>query len=472
MKKTSPSMEALPAQTALLSIVISLMCLCPATTSAQASLPSQSASRQAQSGELNYDEAKIQPYTLPDLLLSDSGTPIKTTRQWETVRRPEILKKFQEDMYGKVPGKPRDFHYETTYVDRRALNGKATREEVTLYFTQGKNGPSMVVLLYLPNNVKGRVPVFTGLNFTGNHAVQPDSTITVTDNWKRLNTNNAPGWKNLWPSQPSGWAPVLNNKTPQRGEEAYRWPVEELISHGYGVATAWYEDVEPDNPEGWKTGVRGRLARELNTQPGQWGSISAWAWGLSRIMDYLETNDRVNSDQVVVTGLSRLGKTALWAGANDPRFAIVISNDSGEGGAALSKRNYGETIELINRVNPHWFVEKYKRYNFHPEKLPFDAHMLIALSAPRPVYIASAIDDQPADPTGEFLSGKFAAPVYALYGKTGLGADVQPPVDTPVGQTIGYHVRTGGHDILLYDWQQFIAFADRHFDNSGKKKIE
>jgi hypothetical protein len=417
----------------------------------------------AQNDGLNYDETKIPPYQLPQLLLSDNGTRIQTTREWETLRRPEILKSFQQNVYGRVPGKPVDLHYRTTSIDETALNGKATRKEITIYFTKGEEGPSMVVLIYLPNEIKGPVPVFVGLNFTGNHAVQPDSTITVTDNWKRLNTNNAPGWKNLWPSQPSGWTPVLNNKIPQRGEEAYRWPVNELIAHGYGLATAWYEDAEADNPEGWKAGVRGKLSRDLNIQPKEWGSISVWAWELSRIMDYLETDNRVNAKQVVVTGLSRLGKTALWAGANDPRFAIVISNDSGEGGAALSKRIYGETIELINRVNPHWFVEKYKSYNFAPEKLPVDAHMLIALSAPRPVYIASAVDDKPADPKGEFLSGKFAAPVYALYGKKGLGVDEQPAVDTPVGEAIGYHVRTGGHDILLYDWQQFITFANRHF---------
>jgi hypothetical protein len=205
------------------------------------------------------------------------------------------------------------------------------------------------------------------------------------------------------------------------------------------------------------------MQKKLGIQPGEWGAISAWAWGLSRMMDYLETEERVNAKQVCVTGLSRLGKTALWAGANDQRFAIVISNDSGEGGAALSKRLYGETTELLIRVNPHWFVEKYKDYNFHPEKLPFDQHMLIAMIAPRPAYIASAVDDKPADPKGEFLGGKFAAPAYALYGLKGVGVDNQPAVDTPVGESVGYHVRTGGHDILLYDWQQFVKFANKHF---------
>ena len=180
-------------------------------------------------------------------------------------------------------------------------------------------------------------------------------------------------------------------------------------------------------------------------------------------MDYLETDQKVNAKQVIVTGLSRLGKTALWAGANDQRFAIVVSNNSGETGAALSKRIYGETIELINKVNPHWCITKYKSYNSAADKLPVDQHMLIALAAPRPIYIASAVLDKPADPNGEFLSGKFAGTVYSLYGKTGVGVEQQPAVDHPVGDFIGYHVRSGGHDILLYDWQQFMHFADRHF---------
>ncbi len=423
---------------------------------------------QAQNDSLNYDESKIPPYQLPELLVSDDGKVIRTAAEWESIRRPEILRKFTENVYGRIPGKPKDIHYKTTYVNRNALGGKATRKEITIYFTRGEQGPSMVVLLYLPNRIKGKVPVFIGLNFTGNHAAQYDSTITITENWKRINTNNAPTLKNLWPTQPAGWAPAKNNKTPHRGEEEHRWPVETLIENGYGLATAYYEDVEADNPDGWKNGVRGKLQKELNIAPAEWGSISVWAWGLSRMMDYLETDERVNAQQVVVTGLSRLGKTALWSGANDQRFAIVISNDSGEGGAALSKRNYGETIELINRVNPHWFVEKYKTFNFAPEKLPVDHHMLIALAAPRPVYIASAIEDKPADPKGEFLSGKFAGPVYALYGKTGLGVGEQPPVDTPVGETVGYHVRRGGHDIMLYDWQQFIKFANRHFNYSSR----
>ena len=417
--------------------------------------------------EENFDESKIPPYTLPELLVRDNGKQIHNSKEWEKVQRSAILNKFTENVYGKVPGKPKYIHFETTYVNNNALNGKATRKEITIYFTKGEKGPSMTVLLYLPNNTKSRVPVFTGLNFTGNHSTQFDSTITITDSWKRINASNTAVLKNEWPYR-SGFKRVIRNKTPIRGEEIHRWPIEEIIDNGYGVATAYYEDLEPDHPEGWQTGVRSTMQHELNIKPEEWGSICAWAWGLSRIMDYLETDDRVNAKQVVVTGLSRLGKTALWAGANDQRFAIVVSADSGEGGAALSKRDFGETVELINRVNPHWCIEKYKSYNYTVDKLPVDQHMLVALSAPRPVYIASAILDTSADPKGEFLSAKFAEPVYALYGKKGVEVEEQPPVNTPVGETIGYHVRSGEHDILLYDWIQFIHFANRHFSYKVK----
>jgi hypothetical protein len=448
------AMKGSACQTMILAVVIVLVMQC---------LSFDNYAQDRAADNLNYDESSIPPYNLPDLLVTDDGKAVRNSKEWETIQRPAILKKFKEHVYGEVPGKPRDIHFKTTYLDRKALGGKATRKEITIYFTKGENGPSMVMLLYLPNQVKTKVPVFIGLNFTGNHAAQFDSTITITDNWKRINTNNAPTLVKDWPAGRGAWKPSTNNKKAIRGDEAHRWPVEELINNGYGMATAYYEDLEPDHPEGWKVGVRGLLQKELNIKPESWGSICAWAWGLSRMMDYLETDDRVNEKQVVVTGLSRLGKTSLWAGANDQRFAIVISNDSGEGGASLSKRIYGETIELINRVNPHWCVGKYKTYNFATDKLPVDQHMLVALAAPRPIYIASAIDDKPADPKGEFLSGKFAGPVFALYGKTGVGVEEQPAVDTPVGESIGYHVRTGGHDILLYDWQQFMRFANRHF---------
>ena len=425
-------------------------------------------SASAQTDNINYDEQKIPPYNLPEILTDKNGVQIHTIAEWETRRRPEILNLFTDHMYGKVPAKSNGLHFRVNSEDYTAMKGKATRKEITIFFTDDESGPSADMLLWLPNSVSSKVPVMIGLNFLGNHATTYDTAVAISKGWLRVNQNPEPVLRNQWPQEVT-WKKIPYRKEVIRGEDAHRWPAEEIIDAGFGLATMYYEDIEPDNPDGWKAGVRGQLAENLKIKNKEWGSISAWAWGLSRMMDYLETDGRVNSNQVVVTGLSRLGKTSLWAGVNDKRFAMVVSNDSGEGGASLSKRLFGETIDLINRVNPHWFIEKYKSYNYHQEKLPMDQHMLIALAAPRPVYVASAVDDAPADPKGEFLSAYYAAPAFQLYGYSGVGVENQPAVDHPVGERIGYHVRTGGHDILLYDWQQFIVFAKRHFNSNASE---
>lgn len=399
----------------------------------------------AQPPDTNTDESRIPPYTLPDPLISPNGKAITTVKDWERKQRPYILKLFTENVYGKIPAKPAGMHFKVTETDSAALNGKAIRKQVTIYFAAGDDAPSMDLLLYLPRTNKPAA-VFVGLNFTGNHTIAADKAIKPAMHLKKKDQQ------------------ITDSEAIEssRGSSASRWPLEEIINKGYGVATAHYYDLEPDDKDGWKQGIRTTMKDALHIATDAWSAIGAWSWGLSRIQDYLESDAAADAKRTILIGHSRLGKTALWAGANDQRFSIVISNNSGEGGAALSRRVFGETIRNLNTSFPHWFIARYKSYNDHPEMLPVDQHMLLSLIAPRPLYVASAEDDKWADPKGEFLSAKNAAPVYALYKLQGVTVDEMPAVNTPVGATIRYHIRTGKHDVTLYDWQQYLEFAEQN----------
>ena len=410
----------------------------------------------AQDIAINQDESKVPAYTLPDPLKGADGNRVASSQQWLHHQRAAMLQLFAVNVYGRMPGKPANMKFKITSVDSFALGGTAIRKQVTILFTSAASAPSMDLLIYLPKSAKGPVPTCIGLNFYGNQTIQADNGIRLSTRWVMNDEQKG----------------IVNNRATEasRGKDAGKWAVEEIINRGYGLVTAYYGDLEPDNPEGWKTGIRTTLKTELSITENEWGAIGAWAWGLSRIMDYLETDAAIDAKKVVITGHSRLGKACLWAAANDERFAIVVSNNSGEGGAALSKRWFGETIERINTSFPHWFAPAFKQYNKHPERLPVDQHILLALIAPRPLYVASAANDWWADPKGEFLSAKNAEPVYALFGKEGMGVTDIPPVDHPVGETIRYHIRTGEHDFTLYDWQQYLNFSDKQFGRSSKRE--
>ena len=396
----------------------------------------------------NYDESKMPAYTLPDPLVCEDGSPVKTAADWKNKRRPELLALIEREMFGKAPPRP-PLLFKVDEAPTPALDGKVLRKQVSISLNGKPDGPVMDLLLYIPIGAKEPVPVVFGLNFNGNQGASKDPGIRLCRSWLRDNKE----------------AGIVNNRATEasRGCEEGRWQIEYAASRGYGVATICYCDIDPDFHDEWKNGVHAlypeiEAARDGST----WGTIAAWAWGMSLGMDYLQKDPAVDGKRVVAQGHSRLGKTSLWAGALDDRFAIVISNNSGAGGAALSKRIFGETVRHLNSSFPHWFCGNFKKYSEKEADLAFDQHELIALIAPRPVLITSATEDQWADPKGEFLSGLGADPVYKLLGTDGMAAKEHPPAGKAVSSTIGYYLRSGAHDVTREDWGVYLDFADKH----------
>lgn len=395
---------------------------------------------------VNEDESKVPPYTLPDPLVCEDGTAVKDAQTWLTKRRPELLRTFEREMYGKTPlVRPERMRWKTLEVKKDARGGKAVRMRLAVLFDGREDGPRMELLVYLPANAPGPVPMFLGLNFEGNYATTDEADIPLPTHW-------VPNTQEVGLTNNAAIAAA-------RGHESGRWQYDYALAHGYGVATACYCEVYPDFYDGKVKGVH---VLAPPTGASDWGAIGAWAWSLSRALDVLQTLPGVDGKRVAVLGHSRLGKTALWAGVQDERFAATISNDSGAGGAALSKRIFGERIEQLTKNFPHWFCQNYARYTNKEDECSFDQHELIALIAPRPVLINSATEDKWADPKGEFLAGLAASPVYRLLGTDGMTRQEWPgSSDLALGR-ISYFLRPGKHDVTLEDWKAYVAFADAH----------
>ena len=401
--------------------------------------------------EPNAPTASIPP-GIPDVLVAADGTRITTADQWRKIRRPELMETFAREMYGRSPGKPEKMTFEEFDRDPKALDGKATRIQIAIR-PGGNAGPRIDLLVYVPNGAKQPVPAIIGLNFWGNHAIHKDPGIRLTDSWVE---NNRQPFVDL--------TGVDKNKATDatRGINANQWPLETIIGRGYAIATIYREDVAADREPYFQSGVH-PLYPEYQKSDDNFGTLAAWAWALSRGLDALEKEPLIDPKRVAAFGFSRLGKAALWAGANDPRFAMVISNESGAGGAKMFRRGVGESIERLNTHFPHWFARNFRKSIGKDQEMPFDQHQLISLIAPRPVYVASAIDDKHSDPEGEYASAKAAEKVYQLLGAEGLPCDAWPEVGKSVQGGIGYHVREGKHDVLPIDWEHYLDFADRHF---------
>jgi hypothetical protein len=361
-----------------------------------------------------YDESKVPQYTLPDPLVLSNGAKVSDAGAWRQLRRKEILRLFETYVYGRDPiGRPRQMAWEKS---AEARNDTLITRTIRIFFAGAKSGPGMNLRLILPVNAVKPVPLFL-----------------------------VPGW--------------------MRNQEL-------LFQRGYGLAVFNPWEVEPDrNDTAYANSIRSAfpdLPKNLLSKDA-WGTIGVWAWAMSRAMDYLETDPDIDAGKICIMGLSRYGKVAMWAGAQDERFAIVFSCESGCGGAVIVRRGFGETVKSINGYAPHWFNAEFKKYGESVAELPVDWHMLVALMAPRPVYIATAEEDYWGDPYGSFLAAQGAEPVYALFGKAGLGVSGMPPVEVPVGNTIGYHMRKGGHGLNAYDWERFLDFADRHLGSHDRK---
>lgn len=399
----------------------------------------------------NIREEGVPEYQLPDPLAQPDGKMITSTYDWYRQQRPRILEAFASQVYGRMPETPVETTFETLDVTPGALNGTAVRKQVRVTFNVGDRQHSMDLLVYLPAEAASPVPVVLGLNFMSNHTIHPDPGIILAEGWI--------------PDDPPLEGVIDHRATDaSRGTRADRWPVEMVLARGIGLATIYSGDLDPDYDDGFQNGVHPLFYREGQTRPAsdEWGSIGAWSWGLMRALDYFETDADIDHTRVTVVGHSRLGKAALWAGAMDERFACVLSNESGCGGAALNRRRFGETVAAINLRFPHWFCGNFQQYNEREDDLPVDQHMLLALMAPRPLYVASAAEDLWADPRGEFLALKAAEPVYALLGKEGLPVREMPSIDSPAQGRLGYHIRSGAHDITAYDWQQYLDFITYH----------
>lgn len=382
----------------------------------------------------NYEEAKVPRYTLPDPLKFADGTPVRDAKTWQTRRRPEIIKLYETQIFGRLPANLPKVTWQVTEPDQKARDGQAIKKQVVGTVGEGPRAVQINLSVYTPAGASKPVPVILLANFGGGNAPAPA----------------APARGSTAPAVPTGEPPVADD----------------IIKRGWGFATLRYQDIQPDRANSLTEGVIGLTLAQGQTQPApdEWGAVTAWAWGISRAIDYLASDKSIDASRIALQGHSRLGKTALWASATDERIAAVFASCSGEMGAALSRRDWGETVDDMTQNFPWWFAGNFQQWTGRWNEMPVDAHMLIALSAPRPVYITGGTADQWADPVGEFLAEVAAGPVYRLLGKKDLGISALPPLDTPVtAGDLGWHYHTGPHTASPADWQGFLTFLDKYF---------
>jgi hypothetical protein len=394
---------------------------------------------------INYEDDSVGTYTLPDPLRLSNGQPVTDVKIWMDKRRPELVKLVAETQYGRMPGRPATLRFNVFDKGTPAFGGKAIRKQVTIYFTNDSIH-KMDLLIYLPVNASKPSPLLLTISFTANNQVVEDAGVKVGYLWTREG-------KHIIADQPSRF-PKMN--------------IEQFIDAGFGFATVYYCDIEPDFKGGLPYGIRSQYLKpgQATIAGNEWGAISAWAWGISRAMDYFETDKQINSKRVAIEGASRLGKTVLWAGIHDTRIKMVIASCSGEGGAALARRNYGENIKHITDTSRYYyqFAPNYHSYAHKVNELPIDANILVALMAPRPLLLQTGVTDYWSDPKGEFLAAIAAEPVYKLFNEKGPGTTIMPGAgDTSLlFNKLGYYMHDGGHGTIPSDWPLFIEYMKKH----------
>ncbi|MEO6286492.1 MAG: acetylxylan esterase [Dyadobacter sp.] len=394
---------------------------------------------------VNYQEDSVGTYTLPELLKSLDGKAVTTAKQWTQKRRPELVKLFEENQFGKIPPKPEEMTFKVFDKGTSAFNGKAVRKQVRVYFTKDTSGHQMNLLIYIPAAARKPVPLLMNISFAAYNQTIEDAGLLINYIWK--------DGKKIKADQPTVFG---------------KMNVEQFLDAGFGFATVYYGDIEPDFKDGIKYGIRNHYLKpgQTETAANEWGAIAAWSWGLARAMDYFETDNQIDSKRVALQGASRLGKTVLWAGVKDTRYKMVIASISGEGGAALSRRNYGETIRHISDPSRYLyqFAPNYHSFAENVGSMPVDAHMLVALIAPRPLLLQTGNTDYWSDPKGEFLSAVAAAPVYKLFNENGPETKDMPAAgDTSLLMNeLGYYMHEGGHTVLPTDWTHIISYMKKY----------
>ena len=393
--------------------------------------------RQAKEGDkdVNYDESKIPAYDLPELLVTVEGKRITTAEEWREVRRPQIMSLFSNLIYGRIPESTSlEVSFREVKKDEGFMGGKATRKDVDIRLKTARGEKTMRIVVYVPNGAKKPVPAILKHSFNNTRSSDFDRAFLKRD--------------------------CLKNG----------WPLGKILDAGFAFCAVYHEDLVEHNEVEFRKSIHGLFYPKGQSFPKahEWGVLAACAWGGMRALDYLETDADIDAKRVAVMGHSKMGKTALWTAAQDERFAMAISAQSGCAGAALWRRKSGETLKKMVTRFPYWLCRNAQKFVEQEDDLPVDQHMLLACIAPRPVYVHSGVEDTWADGRGEYLPAYHASEVYRLLGKKGLESEESPPVGKAMMEgEVGYHIREGGHSIEASDWDRFIEFASKHL--GGKR---